>query len=115
MIFSNVPLYQTILSFLLAHALQLHGRSFHNSAVVLERYHRQSVARFCSGRRDTSILKQNQVNNANSEFILINLLISLGCRNGSIGQGGPDGQGGSGGVRGLRWSGGKSGQGGQPG
>ena len=40
--------------------------------------------------------KQDQVNYANSTFILKNLLISRGCQNGSIGQSGPGGQGGSG-------------------
>ena len=32
------------------------------------------------------MLKQDKVNNANSVFILINLLISWGCHSGSIGQ-----------------------------
>ena len=35
--------------------------------------------------------KQDQVNNANSAFILINRLISLGFQSGSIGPGGPGG------------------------
>ena len=35
------------------------------------------------------IQKQDQVNNANSAFILINCLISQGCQSGSIGQGSP--------------------------
>ena len=34
------------------------------------------------------IQKQDQVNNANSAFILINCLISRGCQSGSIGPGG---------------------------
>ena len=70
--------------------------------MILERYHRQSVARLCIGRRDISILKQNQVNNANSAFILINLLISLGCQSSSIGQGGPGGPGGPS-IQDLSW------------
>ena len=32
------------------------------------------------------MLKQDKLNNANSVFILINLLISWGCHSGSIGQ-----------------------------
>ena len=64
------------------------------------------------------ILKQDEVNNANSAFILINLLISWGCHSGLIGKGGPCGPvgpGGSGGqvVRGVL--GGQGGQGGQDG
>ena len=35
--------------------------------------------------------KQDQENNANSAFILINRLISLGFQSGSIGPGGPGG------------------------
>ena len=45
-------------------------------------------------------LKQDQVNNVNSAFILINRLICWGFQNGSIGPGGPgspDGPGGPGG------------------
>ena len=37
---------------------------------------------------------QDQVNNANSAFILINLLISQGFQSGSIGPGGPGSPGG---------------------
>ena len=37
--------------------------------------------------------KQDQVNNANSAFILINRLISRGFQSGSIGPGGPGGPG----------------------
>ena len=48
--------------------------------------------------------KQDQVNNSNRAFILINRLISRGCHSGSIGQGGPGVPGGPG-----------CGQGGQPG
>ena len=50
--------------------------------------------------------KQDQVNNSNPAFILINRLISRGCQSGSIGQGGPGVPGGPGR---------KSGQGDQPG
>ena len=44
--------------------------------------------------------KQDQVNNANSEFILINHLISRGFQSGLIGPGGPSGPGGLGGPGG---------------
>ena len=36
-----------------------------------------------------NISKQDQINNVNSAFILINSLISLGFQSGSIGPGGP--------------------------
>ena len=55
------------------------------------------------------IQKQDQVNNANSAFILINLLISQGCQNGLIGQGGLGGPGGQGGQGGSGWSGSQGG------
>ena len=51
------------------------------------------------------ILKQDEVNNANSAFILINLLISWGCHRGLIGKGDPCGPGGSGGQVGSGGSG----------
>ena len=55
--------------------------------------------------------KQDQVNNANSAFILINCLISRGFQSGLIGLGGPCGPGGPGGPGGqlVRWSGGQGG------
>ena len=61
--------------------------------------------------------KQDQVNNANSEFILINHLISRGFQSGSIGPGGPDGPGcpdGPGDPGGLGGPGGQGGQDYQP-
>ena len=58
-------------------------------------------------------VKQNQVNNANSAFILINLLISQGCHSGSFGQDDPGGPGGPCGPGGSGSQGGQGGQGGQ--
>ena len=51
------------------------------------------------------MIKQGQVNNAVSAFILIILSISRGCQSGLIGQGGPGGPG---------VPGGPGGPGGQP-
>ena len=54
----------------------------------------------------SKVTKQDQVNNANSAFILINCLISQGCQSGSIGEGipcvprGPCGKSGQGGQLG---------------
>ena len=62
-------------------------------------------------------LQQNQVKNANSAFILINRLISLGFQSGSIGPGGPGGPSGPDGPSGPGGpgvSGGPGGPGGQP-
>ena len=83
----------------------------------------QSNANACKTEVNQGI--EDKVNNANSVFILIDLLISLGCHSGQGGPGGPSvsgGQDGEGGqvVRWLgdqvvRWSGGNSSQDGQPG
>ena len=55
------------------------------------------------------MIKQGQVNNAVSAFILIIILISRGCQNGLIGQGGLGGPGGQGGQGGSGWSGSQGG------
>ena len=56
-------------------------------------------------------MKQDQVNNTNSAFLLINHLISLGCQSGLIGQGGPGGPGGPGDPSGSGGPGGPGGSG----
>ena len=55
--------------------------------------------------------QQDQVNNANSAFILIYRLISRGCQIGLIGPGGPGGPGGQGGQGSQGGQGGQGGQG----
>ena len=58
------------------------------------------------------MIKQGQVNNAVSAFILIIILISRGCQSGLIGQGGPCCPGGPGGTGGPGGQGCLGGQGG---
>ena len=62
-------------------------------------------------RQDEDEDEQDKVNNVNSAFILINLLISQGCQSGLIGQGGPGGPDGPSGPGGPGGSGGSGSQG----
>ena len=65
-----------------------------------------------NGQHKETLREQDQVNNANSAFILINRMTSQGFQSGQIGPGGPGGPGGPDGSCGPYGPGDPSGQGG---